>query len=96
MSDLSAETQRNRLEFLQADLDLCFTFAALVDTELLMEDRAAALRAKAKAEEGHATIARFLIGVDDSPQKQAIERGLDKLRTKLDLLCERFNVPNTG
>lgn len=51
-----------------------------------MGDRETALRVQAKAEEGHTTIARFLLDVDDGPQEQAIQQNLAKLRSKLDSL----------
>lgn len=87
ISKMHAETQQNRLDFLQTDLALCFTFSDLAATELeTMGDREAALRVQAKAEEGHAAIASFLLDVGDGPQKQAIQQKLADLRSKLDSL----------
>jgi hypothetical protein len=91
-----AETQQNRLDFLQTDLALCFTFADLAATDLeAMGDREAALRVQGKAEEGHSTIARLLLDVGYGPQKQAIQQNLAKLRSKLDSLQGRLQ-PGTA
>jgi hypothetical protein len=57
-----------------------------------MGDRETALRVQAKAEEGHTTIARFLLDVDDGPQEQAIQQNLAKLRSKLDSLQGRLQA----
>jgi hypothetical protein len=55
-----------------------------------MGDREAALRVRAKAEEGHATIARLLL--DDGPQKQAIQQNWARLRSKLDSLQAAYST----
>lgn len=84
LSALQAEAEQNRLHFLQTDLALCFTFADLVRTELGWGDREAAQRVLAKAEDGYATIERFLPEVENAEQRQELERKLNDLRTTLD------------
>jgi hypothetical protein len=69
LSDLQAATNRNRLDFLQTDLGLCFTLADLSKTERETGDRDAARRVLEKAETGYATIARFLAAVENPDQK---------------------------
>lgn len=91
LSDLHAETQRNRSDFLQTEVALCFTFVELATTELQMSDLAAAKGVLAKAEEAYATIDRFLPRVDGGPEKEAIERKLVELRAKLDSLQQKIN-----
>ena len=54
LSEMHAETEQNLIDFLQADLALCTTFADLVLTELSLEDWQAAQSALAKSEEGYA------------------------------------------
>ena len=83
-SELHAQAEQNRLNFLLTDLALCFTFADLVRTELGLGDREAAQRVLAKAEDGYATIARFLPKVEDAEQQEEIKRKLNDLRTTLD------------
>ena len=83
LSELRAKSQKNRIDFLETDLALCFTFLDVVTTELQMGEPQAAMRAHAKAEDGYRTITRFLQDVDDGPQKQALEQKLGELRAKL-------------
>jgi hypothetical protein len=82
--ELDAETQRIRLNFLQTDLALCFTFADLSRIELEIGDWDAARGVLAEAEEGHAIIARFLPYIADVKRRNEIERELNDLRTTLD------------
>ena len=86
-SGFIARTQRAYLDFLKADLALCFTFADLVDTELQSGDREAALRVKAKTERGYETIADLLTNTDDGSEKAAIRQRLTELRSRLDALA---------
>jgi hypothetical protein len=86
LSDLAAATEQNLTDFLHTDLALCFTFADLVTTELSMGERDAAQRVRAKAEQGYATISRFLPGVHNPQQRDDIERKLNNLRSTLDSL----------
>src|SRR3954453_14093898 len=72
--DLSAQADQDRLDFLQTDLDLCFTFADLIITELGLQDREAAKSLLAKAEQGYATIEYFLPKVCNEPENQAARR----------------------
>jgi hypothetical protein len=84
LSELHAKSQQNRLDFLQTDLALCFTFADFVKTELELGDLEAAQRVFARAEEGYAAIARFLPDVENAEHQHEIERKLSDLRTTLD------------
>jgi hypothetical protein len=84
LSELHAKSQQNRLDFLQTDLALCFTFAHLVKTELRRGDREAAQRVLAKPEERYATISRFLPEGEKAEHQYEIERKLNDLRTTLD------------
>ncbi len=92
VSEMHAKTEQNLIEFLQADLALCGTFADLVSTELRLEDWAAAQSALAKSEEGYATIERFLTKVKDDGHRLSIEQQLNDLRTKLDSLHRHFRL----
>jgi hypothetical protein len=84
LSDLQAATNRNRLDFLQTDLAVCFTFADLAKTERQIGDRDAARLLLEKAETGYATIGRFLADVQNRDQKNEIARRLAELRARLD------------
>ena len=57
LSEMHAETEP--IDFLEADLALCTTFADLVLTELSPDDWHAAQGALAKSEDGYATVQRF-------------------------------------
>ena len=83
MSELNADTERIRLDFLRADLALCFTFANLSRIELEMGDFEAARRALAKAETGQAAITRFLPHIADEKHRSEIAQGLNELRITL-------------
>jgi hypothetical protein len=83
VASLHAETDRNRYEFLDTDLELCFTFVNVVQTELALDDWDAAKRALNKAEQGYATIEQFLPHVRNNDLRIEIERRLDALRSAL-------------
>jgi hypothetical protein len=83
-SDLKAATDRNRLDLLQTDLGLCFTFVDVAKTELRMGNRDAALHGLEKAETGYSTIVRFLADVEPGQQKLEIAQKLGELRARLD------------
>ena len=92
LSDVRAQSQRERLDFLQTDLALCFTFADVAATELAQtSDLKAAEQALANAEEGYATVSRFLLGVEDGQQSETIRSKLIELRAKLDRLQQRLH-----
>jgi hypothetical protein len=85
LSELRAKAEQDRTDFLQTDLALCFTFAAIAKTEIgATGDPRGAERALQKAEDGYATITRFLGRVGDVEKRDEIERKLAELRTVLD------------
>lgn len=84
LPELRARTEQNRLHFLRTHLALCFTFAEVVNTELGFGERQAAQQAFGKAEQGYATIARFLPEVQTLGQRKELERRLAELRAVLD------------
>jgi len=89
-SELHARTEQNRVDFLQTDLALCFTFIDVAETELAMGDREAARRALDKAQDGYATIDRFAPEVENPEHHNDIERKLRELRSALDALHNRI------
>jgi hypothetical protein len=91
LSDLHAATEQHRVDFLQTDLALCFTFADLVQTECGMADWEAAQSVLEKAETGYATIARFLPEVKNADQRFEIAQKLAELRARLDSERRRFD-----
>ena len=84
LPNLGAATESILLNFLQADLALCFTFADRLKSELRMGNWDAARKVLALAEKGHATIARFLPRVIDVKCRNKIKRELNDLHTILD------------
>jgi len=93
LSDLQAATDQCRVDFLQADLDLCSTFVDRARTEREMGDRTAAHRGLEKAETGYATILRMSADVQNPGQKNDIEQKLADLRAKLDDEQHFLNAP---
>lgn len=83
LPDLDAATESILLNFLQADLALCFTFADRLNSELRMGNWDAARKVLAEAEKGHAAIARFLPRVTDVEPRNEIKRRMNYLRTIL-------------
>jgi hypothetical protein len=92
LSDLQAAANRNRIDFLQTDLELCFTFVDLANTERQIGERDAASRLLEKAETGYANIARFLPDVENRDQKSEIEQKLAQLRVRLDTEQDWLNA----
>lgn len=93
LPDLQAATDQSRVDFLQTDLGLCFTFADLAKTEREIGDRAAAHRVLEKAETGYATILRMSADLQNPDQKKDIEQKLANLRAKLDDEQHCLNPP---
>jgi hypothetical protein len=89
---LRAETEENRIDFLRTDLALCFTFIDLAKTEIETGDRDTAMRVCAKAEDGYATIARFVPEVNNPEHRNHITQRLEELRAVLDLLQQRLQA----
>ncbi len=83
LPDLDAATESILLNFLQADLALCFTFADRLNSELRMGNWDAARKVLAEAEKGHAAIVRFLPRVTDVEPRNEIKRRMNDLRTIL-------------
>jgi|tagenome__1003787_1003787.scaffolds.fasta_scaffold20981873_6 hypothetical protein len=83
-SDQESATDRDRIDFLRTDLDLCFTFVDLAETERASGDTDAAQSVLDKAEHGYSTITYFLPRVENDDQKQEIQRRLLELRVRLD------------
>ena len=79
-------TERTRYEFLTTDLEVCFTFAKVVEAKIGSNDREAAERALVKAERGYDTILRFLVDIRNSEYRKEIETKLNRLRSSLDAL----------
>ena len=84
LPNLRAATENVLLNFLQADLALCFTFADRLKSELRIGNWNAARKVLAEAEKGHATIARFLPRGTDVKPRNEIKRRMNDLRTILD------------
>jgi len=84
LPDLRLATDQSRVDFLQTDLELCFTFADLAKTERGIGDLDAAHRLLEKAELGYVTMAGILPAVESAGQKIEIQEKLTELRGRLD------------
>lgn len=91
-TDLNAQVDHDRLDLLQTDLDLCFTFADLIITELGLQDREAAESLLAKAEQGYSTIEHFLPKVCNEGEHQALQQRLHQLRARLDSVAGQIRT----
>jgi hypothetical protein len=78
--ELRAASQETLIDVLQTELEMCETFAALVETE---QDKRRALGAFRKAERGCELIQPFMERIQDVTQRREIEQGLDSLLSRL-------------
>ncbi len=88
---LKAQADQARIVFLRTDIQVCFTFASLAETEHKTGHRENAERSLADAEKGYATVSRFLSdpkhAAHISPEAhQELSTELERLRTTLDQL----------
>ncbi len=99
MGDLFHESLRIRdeidqaiLDFIRTDLELCLTFAAVVETEYNMGNREHAERTLAEAEKGYSDMFRFFLrarGMTPHVEKE-LQSKFKHLRERLDTLkCAR-------
>jgi hypothetical protein len=88
-ADLEAQIDHNRIQFLQNDLQLCFTLVSLAETKHDVGYQEAAERAVVHAEEGYASIQRFLSDPKHADHigdetRRGLAAGLVRLRARLD------------
>ena len=89
--DLASETNRLRLQFLSAELDLSFTFAEIAAVEFATGERQHARQSLADARKGWETVARFLadpkhsLHLSDS-DTHTLQHRLHQLENKITLL----------
>ena len=81
-----AEIEQSRLDLIKTDLDLCLTFATVVETAMSMGHREHAERALAKAEKGYSDMLRFFSRVRNlTPEVESeLESLFKQLRERLD------------
>ena len=90
-SDLQAQSNQTRLEFLHSELAICFTFITLAETERKFGNPEDAKRPIADAEKGYAALQRFMtdpkhaLHIGDEERREITE-GMQEIRKKLDSL----------
>ncbi len=89
-AELMAATQKNLIDFLRADLEICETFLDICATEL-RSDRQHAVQAFNKAVRGREIIGHFVMKVQDPIAKREIEQNLKSLESRLATLEAAFN-----
>ncbi len=94
---LRAKSDQDRIDFLTTDLQACFTFASVAETEHKTGHQEAAERSLADAEKGYATVLRFVSDPKHSahiPLKthHDFKAELQRLRTTLDQLRRTLNI----
>ena len=90
---MQAQTQRARYDFLIADLEVCATFATLVETEVAAGKLDAAQRVLESAEAAYATIRRLFPKLENADERKEIEEKLKQLRARLDALDRKLHNP---
>jgi hypothetical protein len=96
LAELQDQTTRLGADFLLTDLDLCFTFADSIQTELSIGDLEAAKRVLKTAEAGYASIAQLLPRIDGDGRKDEIAQRLTELRARLDDERRRIDDAETA
>ena len=89
--DVRSELDQRRIDFIKADLAVCFTFAKVATTELKIGDLEAAAKAIGHAEKGYQTIRRFLtdpkhVSHITADQVREFKAELKRLRQRLNEL----------
>ena len=73
LRDVWADTQHARYDFLIADLEVCDTFAVLVETELVVGEPDSAQLVLAQGEARYATIRRLFPKLQNADERNEIE-----------------------
>jgi hypothetical protein len=84
LAELQTKAEEARVDFLQTDLTLCFTFADVFQTEMEAGHLDDARHMLATTEEGYSTISRFLPRVENQIQRDEIAVRLNSLKERLD------------
>jgi hypothetical protein len=87
-STLRDQTEKALLDFIRTDLEVCLTFAVIVETEYGMGNRDHAERTLAEAEKGYSTLLRLISkakGLRVEIQNE-LHTSLKQLRERLDRL----------
>ena len=87
-----AISNRNRIDFLRTELELCFTFASIAETEHKTGSPEHAKRSVADAEKGYTTLQHFLSDPKHArhirdDERRELTAGLERLRKILDGLA---------
>ena len=93
---LQYDVEQVRLDFIRTDLDVCLTFAAIVETEYNLGNREHAEHTRAKAEKGYSDMLRFFTqatGMTAEVEKE-LQSKFKELRKRLDTL-QRLRENNT-
>jgi hypothetical protein len=91
---LQAESNRNRLDFLRAELETCSTLAKLAEFEQESGDPEHAARSLEHAETGYATLVRFMSDpkhakhISDE-QRRELRAEMERIRAVQDRLARR-------
>jgi hypothetical protein len=91
---LQAESNRNRIDFLRAELETCSTLAKIAEFEQESGDPDHAARSLEHAETGYATMVRFTSDPKHAKhiteaQSKELRAGMDRIRETLDRLARR-------
>jgi hypothetical protein len=88
---LRAETEQARLDFIWTDLDVCMTFATVVESEYNMGNHEHAERTLAEAEKGYSDMNRFFSQAKGlTPEAEArFQSKFKQVRERLDGLRQR-------
>ncbi len=88
MQDLKAAGERERIRFVENEIDLSTTFLDLARTEASMDEPAAVKSLMEKARLGFETAGRFLNGIESTKERE-------RLQTKHDHLAQLLSAAST-
>lgn len=91
IAELHRETQEIRYQFLNAEIETCYTTLDFGGTELAAGSRDVAIKEAEEAAKGIETIKRFLPELDDAGQRSVIQVQLEQLQRSLAFLRRQID-----
>ena len=89
-TNLRAEGEQLRIDFIWTELETCRTFTSLAATEYEIGDREAAEYCIGESEKAYRTVFRFLSDVTCVEERRRIQTKLRELRETLDNMRQRI------
>jgi hypothetical protein len=86
IAELQSKTEQTNYEFVQTELDCCFSAVEKGISEIESGNRESAQEESEKAEKGYKTVVGFVAELGDEGQRGEVEERWNTLRSRLDTL----------